>query len=96
MFLDVILTKNDHSLTSTVFCKKTSISLFTSFDSFTPISYKIGLIKTLLNRAFVICSSWKVLHKEINNIKTLLNKNLYPTTLVDKEIKVFFGQKVHK
>ena len=92
-FLDVLLTKNNHGFTSTVFRKKTSIGLFTSFDSFTPISYKIGLIKTLLNRAFVICSSWKILDKEINNIKTLLNKNLYPTTLVDKEIKVFLDKK---
>ena len=45
-FLDVLLTKNNHGFTSTVFRKKTSIGLFTSFDSFTPISYKIGLIKT--------------------------------------------------
>ena len=38
-----------------------------TFLSFTPCSYKIGLVKTLLHRAFVISSNWSIFHLELNN-----------------------------
>ena len=38
--------------------KKTAIGLFTNYLSFTPLSYKIGLVKTLIHRAFKIYSNW--------------------------------------
>ena len=48
---------------------KTAIGLFTNYLSFTPLSYKIGLVKTLIHRAFKICSNWCLCHNEVNNIK---------------------------
>ena len=66
--------------------KNTSIGLYTNFTSFTPFSNKIGLIKTLLDRAFQISDSWNFFDQE-KKIKNLLLKNLYPSYLIDKEIK---------
>ena len=65
------------------------IGLYTNFTSFTSFSYKTGLIKTLLQRAFGISSSWNFFGQEKKLIKNLLMNNLYPFYLLDKEIKKF-------
>ena len=73
---------------TSVFCEKTSFGLYTSFTSFTTFSYKIGLIKTLPHHAFEISSSWNFFEQEKQKMK-----NLYPSYLIDKEIKTFLENK---
>ena len=53
----------------------------------------MGLIKTLLHRAFEISSFWNFFYQEKQKIKNLLMKNLYPCYLIDKEIKTFLENK---
>ena len=88
-FLDVLISNENTSFCTSVFHKKTSIYFYTNLTSFTPFSYKIGLIKTLLHRAFEIISSWTFFDQEKQTIKNWLMKNLYPFYLIDKEIKKF-------
>ena len=76
-FLDICINKTNHSFCTSVFQKSTSIGLYASFSSFTHFSYKVGLIKTLINRAYVISSSWDLFHDEIKNTKHLLEKNCF-------------------
>ena len=52
-FLDLLTTCNGDNFLISVCRKKHSIGLYTNYFSFTPFSYKIGLVKTLLHRAFV-------------------------------------------
>ena len=52
-FLDILISNESDSFCMSVFRK--CLSFFTSF---TPFSYKIGLIKTFLYRTFEISSSW--------------------------------------
>ena len=92
-FLDILISNESDNFCTSVFRKKTSIGLYTNFTSFTPFSYKIGLIKTLLHRAFEISSSWNFFDQEKRKIKNLLMKNLYPSYLIDKEIKTFLENK---
>ena len=73
-FLDICINKTNHSFCTRVFRKSTSIGLFTNFSSFTPCSYKIGLIKTLIHRTYATSISWKLFHEEIKNMKHLLEK----------------------
>ena len=60
------------------FVRKTAIGLFTNYLSFILLSYKIGLVKTLIHRDFKICSNWCFFHDEVNNIKKILVKKLTP------------------
>ena len=58
-FLDVLLSKqnaNDHqgSFITSVYRKKTYTGLLPNYFSFTPFKYKLGLIKTLIDRAYKI------------------------------------------
>ena len=48
-----------------VFRKETAIGLFTNYLGFTTFSYKVGLVRTLLHRTFMISSSWFLLHEEV-------------------------------
>ena len=55
----------------------TCVLLFHLFN-FTPFSYRIGLVKTLLHQAFVISRKWSVFHLKLGKMKELREKNLYP------------------
>ena len=59
LFLDALLSKqsaSDHqgSFITSVYRKKTNTGLLTNYFSFTPFKYKLGLIKTLIDRAYKI------------------------------------------
>ena len=61
--------------------------LLLNFKSFTSFSYKISLIKCLIDRSFKICNNWNSFLNDIENIKSNLIKNAYPPSLIDKVIK---------
>ena len=92
-FLNCRHKKNEGNRFSTsVYRKKTSIGLFTQFHSFTPMSYKIGLIRCLIHRAFKISSSYIIFRNELEKIKILLQKNMYPKNVIDNQIKTFLDK----
>ena len=77
-----------------VYQKKTSTGLFTVFNSFTPISYKIGLVRCFIDRAFEIISSYIIFHKELENIKVLLQNNIFPKSVIDNKIEIFLEKQL--
>ena len=86
-FLDVLTNNHDpnSSLTS-VYCKKTFTGSLTNYFSFTSYSYKVGLIKTLVDRAYKINNTWLGFHEDINKLTDILKKNLFPAHLIEKII----------
>ena len=64
-FLDVKICKENNKFTTSVFRKPTFSGVFTNFDSFIPISYKHGLVNTLIFRCFKISSSYEKLHNSL-------------------------------
>ena len=93
-FLDVLVTCSENGFLTSVFRKSTFTGLFMNFTSFTPLCYKLGLIKTLVDRTFKICYNWMSFCIEMENVKNLLTKNTYPPDVVDKEIKSYID-KIH-
>ena len=91
-FLEILITNEKNRFSTSVYRKKTSIGLFTQFHSFTPMSYKIGLIRCLIHRAFKISSSYIIFHNELEKIKILLQKNMYPKSVIDNQIKTFLDK----
>ena len=63
--------------------------LLLNFKIFTSFSYKISLIKCLIDRLFKICNNLNSFHNDIENIKCNLIKNAYPPFLIDKVIKKY-------
>ena len=67
-----------------------NLTLQTYHKSF---SYKISLIKCLIDRSFKICNNWNSFHNDIENIKSNLIKNAYLPSLIDKVIKKYLDYK---
>ena len=91
-FLDVLLSKqstsdNQCSCVTSVFRKKTYTGLLTNYFSFTPFKYKLGLIKTLTDRAYKINNTTQGFQNDIKNLSVILKRNLFPSWLIDKSVK---------
>ena len=71
VFLDVFISGiNNQSLTLQTYHKLTYTGLLLNFMSFTSFSYKISLIKCLIDRSFKICNNWKSFHNDIETCYT--------------------------
>ena len=93
-FLDVFISGIDNqNLTLQTHHKSTYMGLLLNFNSFTSFSYKITLIKCLIDRSFKICNNWSSFHNNIENIKSKFIKNAYPPFLMNRVIKKYLGHK---
>ena len=93
-FLNVFISGiNNQNLTLQTYDKSTYASLLLSFKSFTSFSYKISLIKCLIDRSFKICNNWNSFHNDIESIKSNLIKNAYPSFLINKVIQKYLDYK---
>lgn len=88
-FLDVKVTRTTSGFVTSTFYKPTHTGLYTDWNSFTPRKYKFNLVKTLLSRAWNICSNKELFEHDCQTIKDNLMKNHYPEKLVDAVIRNF-------
>jgi len=49
-------------------------------------------IQSLLHRSYQICSSYQLIHKEFQHIKSCFLSNVYPDWLTDRQIKIFLNK----
>ena len=82
-FLDISINRNQNKFETGIYRKPTFSGVFVNYGSFIPASFKLGLIQTLLVRAFRICSSSKNFNIELNFVKSILRKNGFPLSLID-------------
>ena len=88
VFLDVFISgNNNQNPTLQTHHKSTYTGLLLNLKSFTSFSYKISLVKCLIDRSFKICNNWHSFQNDIESIKSNLIKNAYPPFLIDKVIK---------
>ena len=90
-FLDVFLDNSSTSLKTSVIRKKTFTGLLTAFINFTSFSYKSGLVKCLIVRAFKINNTWFGFHVDLENIKCILQKNMYPHYRIGNIVKTYLN-----
>ena len=64
-----------------VYRKKTFTELLTNYLSFTSYHYKVGLIKTLVDRAYKINNTWLGFHEDITKLMDILKNNIFPAHL---------------
>ena len=56
-FLDVVLLKRDYDIEITVYRKSTNNDICLHWESFAPTTWKGSTLKTLVTRAYIICST---------------------------------------
>ena len=91
-FLDVSVIREQGEFTTSVYRKPTFSGVYTHFDSFLPDIYKIGMIYTLANRCFRICSSWSMFHQQLILLREIFKKNGYPENFIDRCFKLFLDR----
>ena len=92
IFRSTLEAKCQGSFITSVYRKKTYTGLLTNYFSFTPFKYKLGLIKTLIDRAYKINNTTQGFHNDIKNFSEILKRNMFPKWLIDKSVKGFLSK----
>ena len=74
-FLHVLLIHNNSLISTKVYRKNTNTDIYINWKSFAPNKWKWGTLKTLVNRAFDICSTDEYLKEK----RTRTYKNSFPS-----------------
>ena len=78
-FLDVFINDKDPTnLITSVYHKKTLTGLLANLFSFTSISYKLGRIRTLFDRAYKINNTLLGFNEEGKKLSYIFKKNQFP------------------
>ena len=74
-----MILRNGSSIETTVYRKFTRNDVYLHLDSFSPNSWKVGTLKTLLLRAFTICSNEQLLNRKTEHLRNVFHHtNGYP------------------
>ena len=92
-FLDILI-DNTKTLKTSVYHKPTYTGLLLNFDSFTPLLYKKGLVRTLVDRTYKITNTWEKFHLDIENLKHYFLKNSYPIRLIESTINKYLNKQL--
>ena len=76
-----------------VYVKPTNTGLLLHFKSHVDTRYKGGLLKTMLDRAFRLSSSWSYFSEECDRLKMVFSRLYYPDKLVNYTITRFIADK---
>lgn len=68
-FLDVLFIGDHEKIITIVFRKDTHNYIYLCYESFSPICWKWGTLKSLISRAYMICSNQILLEKELEHLK---------------------------
>ena len=95
-FLDVLVAKQTgNSFKTSIYHQTTCTGPLTNIFCFTAFSYKIGLIKTLIDRTFKINSNWKGFQNDFTKLTSTLTKNQFPQSVINR-IKKFYLNKTNE
>ena len=78
---------------TSVFTKPTNSGDSINYNGICPEKYKVSTIKTLLHRAYDICSDLKLFRQEVVSIQQRLVKNNFHMKFLDKVLNDFITMK---
>ena len=81
------------AISATVYPKVTNADIYINPKFFSPNSWKWGTLKTLVRRAYDICSADYYLYCELQHLKRVFDKrNDYPVWVISKVFNEFQGK----
>ena len=92
-FLDVNVSRGDDKFSTDVYRKPTFSGQGISFFSFCPLVFKINALKTLIHRAYHICSNYANLHIELEFLKVFFSNNGFSHTLFNSILNKFLSSR---
>ena len=78
------------TISTTVYCKVTNTDIYINWKSFAPNNWKWGTLKSLVIRAYDVCSKDYYLGCELQHLKRVFQEqNDYPIWVMSKVLKEF-------
>ena len=93
-FLDCTVHRKSNIFECSVYRKPTFSGLGINNFSFCSYAFKLNSIKTLLSRAYGICSNYFYLHKEFDYLINFFRNNGFCSSVVQHQINVFLRKKL--
>ena len=94
-FLDILVSRSNGNFVTGIFRKNTFTGLGLNFFSHCFNSFKLNACRTLLHRAYSLCSDWNQFHEEISALRTYFRKNCYPAHVFANLTKKFLDNIAH-
>ena len=66
LFLDILISRKRNDITTTVYRKSTCNDIYLNWNAFAQTIWKGGVLKTLVEQAYVICSTDQLLERELS------------------------------
>ena len=88
-FLDISISRHNNEFVTGIFRKGTFTGLGLNFFSHCPFIFKLNSCKTLLHRAYSICSRWSKFHEEVVFLTSYFKNNCYPSHIFSGAVKKF-------
>ena len=93
-FLGIQLLNRSPQIETKVYIKPTNSRLLLHYQSHVDSRFKNGLLRSMLDRAHRLSSSWIHFSDECDRLKTVFSRLKYPKHLVNSTIKSFVDSKV--
>ena len=82
-FLDVLIRRKSNSILTTVFRKHTNNDIYLNWNAFAPDTWKRGTLKTLVERAYIVCSTNELLLMELKYLEKVFHETKnYPNHVI--------------
>ena len=92
-FLGIQLLNRSPQIETKLYVKPTNSGLLLHYQSHVDNRYKKGLLRTMLDRAHRLSSSWTHFSDECDCLKTVFSRLKYPKHLVNSTIRVSLTQR---
>ena len=94
-FLVMNIRRKEDKFETSIYRKNTFTGLGLNFFSACPLQYKLSACKTLIYRAYKLCSNYVLFHDELEYLKTYFTNNNFNAFTIEKMIKNFLD-KIYK
>ena len=91
-FLDIYIDNSSQEVITRIYRKRTFTGLLTNFFSFTSFTYKLGLVKTLIDKIYKVNNTWLGFHKDLKKLTHILKRNSFPAHLVENSVKNYMNK----
>ena len=90
-FLDILIKRSNLHFSTSVYRKPTDTGLGSNFYSSCFFNFKLNSIRTLLHRAYSLCSDWMNFHVEVDYLRKYFRDNCFPEFLFDRHLRKFLN-----
>ena len=92
-FVGIQLLNKSTSINTKVFVKPTNKGLFLHYDSHVDARYKHCLVRTMLERAYRLSSSWEFFTEECTRLENVFSNLHYPKNRINRIVNRFVLEK---